>query len=389
MITNTKRNKIRNNTYSSIIFLGLVSIILMGSIENRNNFNSVNLPTSAADIPTFKPGSEIKFFDLDDNLITSKVTIGDTIIIQIMATPDCAEAKFYFQSEFKRYTTQPEQMYKFGSELYRYQLNTSNFKNQKLDLGEYKFEFILSNSEEESNDQGADGYTFENFITIVDQQDSSLIIILIGVVVGVIVIAGVFLIIRKKSGRDEYDGAPVGTTKRREIYSGASQIGKMSGKQAESRLAARKGKTVTSRSTSRETNRRSVSKPIKTKSSDFDNMKKLPASLQMKMEESKVGMDKRTNFLISKVDSLNSQLDLLKVIISVRPEDTKCPICNKVIGLEWEFCPYCKIQNQDAELGMQISMNTMGSNQKICDKCGLELKASWNQCPNCLIKSRT
>ncbi len=227
------------------------------------------------------------------------------------------------------------------------------------------------------------------------------IVIIIAIIGGVS--ASALLVVRKKrkSKEDKVEFGEADKTKpkkRGEIYSGASAIGKRSGQ-----LAEEKAETESTAEPSV-----SVSKPPAFKPFGIDRPEKTPQQLMpadtefkfetktstsvamMKDMESKMDLESRAGFSISKTDSILQNIDFFKAILAQQEQnELVCPTCKKKMSQFWSKCPYCTIKEHDSELGLKQSLLSISESVKFCPDCKRLIKPNWITCPFCFVKQKT
>ncbi|MCP4764077.1 MAG: hypothetical protein GY870_20055 [archaeon] len=368
-----------------IFFININSFFLL--IQNQDNHifqfsngNLNNFPNSAAPPTLFT-------VYINDEEITKgtpvSIVMGDKFKIKIETDNSCESAQVNLSTISYSDSSALSHISTF---LWEVEIDTENFQGQKLWIDTYSIEFFLTYGSE-TNLQGDPDYLFEDIIEIVEPIDIVTIVITI-IIIAICGALGIILFIKRKSINREQKVKSVLEPKKKEIYSGASQIGKMSGSAADSlkssRVKRRPGEIT-------KTSSITVKSPIREAEVDISNpayLKKLPSSMQMKFAERTMGVNKRAQFLGSKIDSLFSQIDILTTIISMKKPQENCPICGKSIGENWEFCPYCKIANKEDEINMKRSLINFNNIKSICPDCGLMLNTTWLTCPRCFVKTK-
>lgn len=334
---------------------------------------------------TYPPPSENIVFKINGKVVGNEIPVDSVLTIDITPDPLCTQIEYELLREglalpIKTFT-------KIGS-VFRCIIDTSGYEGFKLPVGTYGMRFRFWEGATNVTAWEDPTCTINNFFKIVTVVNLTIYII-IGVVAAVSVVA--ILIIKKK--RDAQILAQASSSnepdRKRKIYSGASSIGKADGMRAEATMEKRKqiSSGPTEIAKPRSTPMRSGSTQIKEATPvDLD---KLPASVQVKLEEQKVAVDQRAKFLNSKVDVLRSQFDMLTMIVSGIKDQPTCPICNKTLAKEWEFCPYCKLEEHKDELEMKKSVATLDKTKvSKCNKCGYLLDPAWIKCPKCFAKEK-
>jgi hypothetical protein len=345
--------------------------------------DGVNRNSTFADPVNLKP-------DTTAPTIVSQVgfsgVIGTTITITITTQEDCAYVSLVVSYGDDLLIFDPVSMTKVSTTVWRYQIDTNNFYGTIIQEGSYTLKFTLT---DDFGNHNAAPYEFENGLSVNKPGLDPLVIILIIVAAGAAV--GILLFVKmrgKRTVKVEAGSDEEALTRKREIYYGASSIGKRSGEAADAHMAARGKDTGTNKPVLREKKVETVSSMGKSDSMASASGKQLPSAIQMKLEEQKVSVDKKMQFLDSKVDSLISQLDILSSIMTMKKDDITCPNCDHVMGASWEVCPFCKIKDKDDELNMKKAALSLDSKKSKCPKCGLLLEASWNKCPRCYVNSQ-
>ncbi|MBD3352873.1 MAG: hypothetical protein GF364_15425 [Candidatus Lokiarchaeota archaeon] len=71
-------------------------------------------------------------------------------------------------------------------------------------------------------------------------------------------------------------------------------------------------------------------------------------------------------------------------------EQKECDECGNYIAEAWDFCPYCRIKDQQDELNMKKSLLTMEQKSlSKCPKCGMILDPTWIKCPKCFVETKS
>jgi hypothetical protein len=315
--------------------------------------------------------SDYKFYINEKEVGTVGLEIEVNSVVMIKITTDLTCSKIEFNLTRSGLSFPIDEFLKEDDGLFYYELDTTSYQGIRLPEGSYGMKFLF-------------------FDPAYPGAENLMIYIIIAVVAVVAVVA--FIIIKKKRDAQLIAQASSSSNepeRKRKIYSGASSIGKADGQRADATMEKRKQSpgTPTEIARPRSSPIRSSSPEIKVPSSA--DMDKLPASVQIKLEEQKVAVDQRVKFLNSKVDVLRSQLDMMTMIVSVVEDQPSCPICNKVLAKNWDFCPYCKLEEQKDELNMKKSVATIDKNKTSkCSKCGYILDPSWITCPKCFAKDK-
>jgi RNA polymerase subunit RPABC4/transcription elongation factor Spt4 len=347
--------------------------------------NAINTPQASL---TYPPPAGNFTFTVNGKTVGTEIPVDSVLTIDIFTELTCTKIEYNLTREGLLLPVQESVKVKAGQ--FRIVINTASFLGFKLPEGTYgmKFKFYDPAYSPSVNEWDDPGYTFNNFFKIAKIVNLTIYII-IGIIAAVAIVA--FLVIKKKrdaqllaqaSGSNETD-------RKRKIYSGASSIGKADGMRAEAALEKRKqGSSGPSEIT------KPRSAPLRSGSTQIKEvtpveLDKLPASVQVKLEEQKVAIDQRAKFLNSKIDVLRSQFDMLTMIVSNIKDQPSCPICNKVLAKEWDFCPYCKLNEHRDELEMKKSVAALDKNKASkCAKCGYLLDPAWITCPKCFAKEK-
>ncbi|MHA1820457.1 MAG: hypothetical protein ACTSVC_08295 [Promethearchaeota archaeon] len=364
---------------------------LVVAVDGANTKSSISNVVSI--IPDLTPPAlvgSIEFF-VDGVLSEGKISIGQKITIQIQTSDDCVSVQLIVSNDL--YVFNPVEMEKkSGTTFWTYQLDTATFNfGEAMPPGTFDLTFIMTDKNGNKNSLSDENYIIHNAITIVKPASSNMVYIIIGAAVGAIAVIGI-VIAKSRGGREvEEEIVPKAATRKRQIYSGASSLGKMSGSAADALLEMRRKKKSAKKVVSKTTQRSSAysakpKKPLTTITPEAKSFQKLPASVQMKLAEQKIDVNKRVNFLDSKLNSLDSQLAILKAILSQIKDEDECPICHKPVAKDWPFCPYCKIKDQEDELNLKRSLLSFNNAKSVCPKCGLILDPSWPTCPRCFAE---
>jgi len=377
-----KQNKINKKINVKLNKLFIFSILIMGlfvSIAENKKFISIK-PESAS-VPLIL-GISIK---IDDQVIKIydrtesyqkrvRIPLNSKITISVKTQDHCTSMKLFLTGGGLK-----DIEYNFNkasSTIWEYYLDTSNTYGTSLPKGLYDFNFVLSDGST-SNEIGEEGYSFNKIMELYNKQVEFLLYFLIAIAIAAVSITLIIFRIKRKRREKVVFSKSTGMTKRkREIYSGASSIGKLDGKMAETKMAVRK----TSSSV-----KLPIEETVNRKSGD-SSLSKLPEALQIKMEESKVDVLTRSEFLDSKIDNLGSQLDILNTIVDMIQESSKCPLCGNPIRTDWEICPYCTIKENEEEINLKKSSLQLKKRVRSkCPKCGLILDPNWIECPKCFV----
>jgi len=222
------------------------------------------------------------------------------------------------------------------------------------------------------------------------------IVIVIAIIICAVVVSSLIVVIKRRGKKEKIEFADAEKIKKKksEIYSGASAIGKESGKLAEEKLMETKSpyelikpkeEVITSAIPLE------PSAPIKPKvQEDFKfslDSKKLPAAAVLKASEMNIDLDKKVDFLTSKIDSVDQNVTFFKEILKRYPsEEYVCPICNSSVSKNWRKCPFCQIKEHADELGMKQAIFSVDKQLRICTECKNLILAKWIDCPHCIVK---
>ncbi|MHA1338621.1 MAG: zinc ribbon domain-containing protein [Promethearchaeota archaeon] len=380
------RGKYEKNLYKIIalffIWIGLISftsIIQINSVDSRKpDSSSVPLILQIALI-TEDGKEQIVYDGISKTVNKGRVPFGSKVTISVKTQDHCQSMRLYLTGGG---LADIEFIFGQVSSLYwEYNLDTSNVYDTILSKGEYTFEFVLSDGTL-SNSKGDEGYSFPNIMEIYDPQTKFLIYLIVGVIGVVIIFTLIIRRVKKKKAEKVVFSKATTRKRKREIYSGASSIGRLDGKVAESKMAMRRSSIPTKP-------RISTKRIEKTRTKVDTSFSKLPETVQLKMEESKVDVITRAEFIDAKIDNLRSQLDILNTIIGLLPERSKCPLCGKAIGKDWEICPFCTVEENKDEINLKkASMQIKKRIRSKCPKCGLILDPNWITCPKCFVEER-
>jgi len=282
------------------------------------------------------------------------------------------------------------------------------FGDVPLPSGTYQLNLIIDDEEEVCT---------PNEIKLSQGGSNTMIIIIIISIIGAVSVSALVVVKKKQAAkREDVEFGEVDkmkSKKKGEVYSGASSIGKRSGKIAETK---KKSKTsALERSPDEESADLthfkhvkgafgvSTSSPeIKEKSTASAAKKQLmPADTGFKFEtkasasaaiiknmELKMDLDSKVEFITSKIESNLQNIEFFKAILAQHEqEELFCPDCNKKMSTYWIMCPYCEISEHDSELSLKASMLLLGEDVKFCPDCKRLIKPNWIDCPFCYVKN--
>jgi hypothetical protein len=232
---------------------------------------------------------------------------------------------------------------------------------------------------------------------------------------GAVLLIGLALVLKKKKADDaaanasdvEFSEGGAGGKKRKgKIYSGASSIGRASGKDAEllqkrrgvtekepvKEKKSRKQSQTPSKSSSSTSSKPPVRKQKKKEKINIDELlsDKKPVAMKVKKAEGNVDLGRKMDFLESKLMSLDQNLSLVNVILeqteTLGIPNRPCPSCTRQIPQIWMACPYCELDNRKPQLSQKMkSIRSIGSSM-ICPVCKKLLESEWNKCPYCFVR---
>jgi hypothetical protein len=223
-------------------------------------------------------------------------------------------------------------------------------------------------------------------------------ILIISVIATLIILSSLFILKkRKKQTKEDVEFAGVdkksNKKRKRKIYSGASAIGKRSGKIADSKVKAKKRGSYFDTKKDDEKKSPSGNEKLKKKTNilpassnlNFETKTSKSVALQKDMELN-MDLENKTKFLISKTNSILQNIDFFEIILS-KQKKTKlvCPECGKTMSKFWQKCPYCEISENYEELSLKQSMLSISGDIKFCPECNRIIKAHWIKCPFCLL----
>lgn len=362
------------------IFLILVYPSVMIAVNTRQN-----TPISPYSSGTYPPPNENIVFKVNGKVVGKEIAVDSVLTIEITADPLCTQIEYQLLREglvipIRTFT-------KVGS-VFKCIIDTSGYEGFRLPEGTYGMKFRFWEGASNVTAWEDPAFTYNNFFKIV-----KIVNFTIYVIIGVVAAASVVVIFVIKKKKDAQLLAQSSSSnepdRKRKIYSGASSIGKADGMRAEATMEKRKqgSSGPTEIAKPRTTPMRSGSTQIKEVTPV--ELDKLPASVQVKLEEQKVAVDQRVKFLNSKVDVLRSQFDMLTMIVSGIKDQPSCPICNKTLAKEWEFCPFCKLEEHRDELEMKKSVATFDKTKTSkCNVCGYLMDPAWIKCPKCFAKEK-
>ncbi|MGV9205500.1 MAG: hypothetical protein ACOC44_15930 [Promethearchaeia archaeon] len=276
--------------------------------------------------------------------------------------------------------------------------------------GEYQLTLLINGEERNSNPDTIIFSTGEDFPFL-------LIIIIVIAIAGLIGFGAFYVMRQKKMKGDKVEMSKVEKRrkKRGKIYSGASAIGKRSGKIAESKKKVkspseskqgREEQSTKARANGRAEIFKDVDTPfgiskkkkaLKSKperkgtSTDFD-LKISGSKSAAMMKKMELGMDigEKTRFLTSKVESILSNIEFFKTILSKKKQTRlMCPECEKIASKYWTSCAHCSLEQYDLELGLEQSLVSLSGDVGFCTSCKRIIKPEWNKCPYCFIKNNS
>jgi len=308
---------------------------------------------------------------------------------------------------------------------YKIQLELSKyFESHKA--GDYDLIVYMTDKSNKFSNQ-----TYEKFLTIITKnpeasfslQIDSRIFIFGGIGVGIVLVV-VLVMRRKKMGKTlsdidknlkQVDEREVSKSKRRERVIGASAVGKSSGIEAEMKHSKQTDAAPETAPTKQSSGRsiiRDRQKETNVKMVDLDakrqaEMKapeteediaallssKPPSAIQMKAQESSLDLDRKSAFLESKIDSLNQNLLLSKMILeqtnyAVKKEQD-CPKCGYKYPVDESQCPNCAVNKIDQKLLKEKLQNAEPIGAKsLCLVCKKIVEEGWSECPYCLESRR-
>ncbi|MFW6311843.1 MAG: hypothetical protein ACOC1K_06370, partial [Nanoarchaeota archaeon] len=119
-------------------------------------------------------------------------------------------------------------------------------------------------------------------------------------------------------------------------------------------------------------------------------MQESKSAAMMKNMELKMDLGEKTKFLISKVNSILSNIEIFKTLLEKKNQfKFICPKCNKQVSQGWENCPYCTLKKFDLELGLEQSLISLSEDLSFCTNCNRIIKPEWIKCPYCFIRNHS
>lgn len=288
-----------------------------------------------------------------------------------------------------------------GVNYWTYQWNTEEPRpnDDPIKPGEYELTLKINGEEHESNPSKLVFSTGEEKIPL------GLVIGIIIAIVGIIGFSGLFVLKRRKATDEEPEVSKIKKRKKKrgKIYSGASSIGKRSGQLAESKtnnkkISSKKRQTGEESRVAKPSVFKEVESPFGVKKADSKPMRRVAANFNfeanqskstamMKDMELKMNLDEKTKFLISKAESILSNIEFFKTILTKKNQfQYFCPECNKAVSINWTACPHCLLEKSDLELGLEQSLISLSDDIRFCTDCNRIIKPEWNKCPYCYIK---
>ncbi len=308
---------------------------------------------------------------------------------------------------------------------YKATVNLKTIKDSAYGTGTYD---LFINMTDNSNQVG--NYTQTGFLIITDEKpqtgggitldiDWRIIVI---VVVGIAILSIIPMMIKKQKMKktlseidqsiEKIDEKDVKKSKRRERVVGASAIGKMSGLEAELKHSKEEEPKAEPKISERKSLVKERLKEPSVKTVDLDQKSKTsskapeteediaallttksPSTMQIKMQEKGLDLDRKAAFLESKINSLNQNLVLSKMILEQTNQALKkqkdCPQCGYRFPIDEPRCPNCVITNQDPNLLDTKLQNAKPiGNKSLCLICKKIVEPEWSECPYCLANSK-
>ena len=371
---------------------------------------SFDLKLSIENIPPTLDSSNI-YFQINSQSIDPASTVAPSGILKItiLTDDDCVGGNITLTSSSAEIVPYEFALGLVGSNWVSPNINLANPRatGSPIQDGDYSIKIEVIDYMGNSNE-----YLIADFITIETPieptgPDPTMIIVII--VVSVVAIGTVLFIVKKKKDEEtttesdvEFNTGPAKKQRKGKIYSGASSIGRASGREADllkkrrvdepsTNLPKKSSKSVpTARSTEVRTTatpKAPISPKIPKSESDFEEiLSDKPSAMKMKQAENTIETDRRLAFLDSKVDSLIQNLSLMNVILDqtgqIAQKTKECEQCGEDIPVEWNECAYCKVNGQ--ETSIDISKPGIGQHM-ICPVCKNILEPEWTQCPFCIV----
>jgi hypothetical protein len=341
--------------------------------------------------------------------------------IEVQTEPDCVNVTGFLVKTKSTVNIQYEIVFIYQNGKWVGQIDLANPKNTgPIMLGTY--DLILINKDLSGNQEPL---SIKNFITIENPIEETglptyvYIIIAVGAVGAIVGI----VLFKKKAVKEaaakksdlEISEGPA-KRKRGKVYSGASSIGRASGRDAEM-LQERRGAKSTSASapSSSSASKKSVSRTTtstsyKTKtdssSGNIDDLLQFDTSagtgktgsmsagnqaMAMKQAEASIETTRRMDFTIAKLASIDQNVMLMNLLLNQTAESEQipksfCPTCGQPISSSWAGCPYCFIDENKDFLKQKMQEIPSSGIEKPCAVCRKMLHPSWKQCPFCLIR---
>ena len=246
------------------------------------------------------------------------------------------------------------------------------------------------------------------------------IILIVGVVI--VVLSVIPMILKKQKMKktlteidqslEKVDEKTAKKAKRRERVVGASAIGKLSGLEAEVKHSKEEDKKPEQKPQEKKSLVKERLKEPSVKMVDLDEKRKLesktpeseedvaallstkaPSTMQIKMQEKGLDLDRKAAFLESKINGLNQNLVLSKMILDqtnqALKKERECPICGYRFPIEESECPNCVVNNVDPNL-LETKLQNVKQigNKSLCLVCRKIVEPEWSECPYCLANSK-